>query len=96
VQGVATPIQTKGDLTMYNLTVDGNIVSTHNTLDEAFKARNAKVREICLELYDNDTIDKYAVEDWCFDLDSDRNLSFSLNVGPGYSIDIVETKKGGR
>jgi len=73
---------------MYNLKLDGNIVSTHRTINEAFKARNEKVREICLELYDNDTIDKYAVEDWCFGLDSNKDMSFYLDEGCGYSIDI--------
>ena len=77
---------------MYKLKVDGNIVSTHNTLDEAFKARNDKVREICLNLYDNDTIDKYAVQDWCFDLDNNREMSFYIDEGCGYSIDIEKTK----
>lgn len=77
---------------MYKLKVDGNIVSTHNTLDEAFKARNDKVREICLNLYDNDTIDKYALQDWCFDLDNNREMSFYIDEGCGYSIDIEKTK----
>ena len=77
---------------MYKLIVDGNIVSTHNTLDEAFKARNAKVREICLSLYDNDTIDKYGVQDWCFDLDNNREMSFYIDEGCGYSIDIEKAK----
>lgn len=77
---------------MYNLKVDGNIVSTHSTIEEAFKARNAKVREICRELYDNDTIDKYAVNDWCFDLDNNKNMSFYIDEGCGYSIDIVNSR----
>jgi hypothetical protein len=77
---------------MYKLKVDGNIVSTHNTLDEAFKARNDKVREICLNLYDNDTIDKYALQDWCFDLDNNREMSFYIDEGCGYSIDIEKAK----
>jgi hypothetical protein len=77
---------------MYKLKVDGNLVSTHNTLDEAFKARNDKVREICLNLYDNDTIDKYALQDWCFDLDNNREMSFYIDEGCGYSIDIEKTK----
>ena len=77
---------------MYNLKVDGNIVSTHRTLGEAFKARNDKVREICLELYDNDTIDKYAVQDWCFELDNNKNMSFYIDEGCGYSIDIEKAK----
>lgn len=77
---------------MYKLKVDGNIVSTHNTLDEAFKARNDKVREICLSLYDNDTIDKYALQDWCFDLDNNREMSFYIDEGCGYSIDIEKAK----
>lgn len=49
---------------MYNLTVDGNVVSTHKTLGEALKARNAKVRDICIGLYRDGDIDKYAVHDW--------------------------------
>lgn len=77
---------------MYDLKVDGETVSTHTTLDDAFKARNAKVREICQELYDDNTIDKYAMQDWCFDLDNNKNMSFYLNEGCGYSIDIVEAK----
>lgn len=75
---------------MYDLKVDGETVSTHTTLEDAFKARNAKVRAICRELYDNDTIDKYAMQDWCFDLDQNKNMTFYLNEGCGYSIDIVQ------
>ena len=77
---------------MYILTVDGNAVSTHSTLEDAFKARNEKVREICLDLWDNDTIDKYAVEDWCSDVKNNREMSFYIDEGCGYSIDIVESK----
>jgi len=77
---------------MYILNVDGNAVSTHSTLEEAFKARNDKVREICLELYDNDIIDKYAVEDWCFDLGNNKDMSFCIDEGCGYTIDIVKSK----
>jgi hypothetical protein len=76
---------------MYILNVDETAVSTHSTLDDAFKARNEKVREICLDLLDNGTIDKYAVEDWCFDLDNNREMSFYIDEGCGYSIDIVES-----
>lgn len=75
---------------MYQLKVDGDVVSTHRTLEEAFKARNDKVREICLELYDNDEIDKYAVEDWCSGLDKDRSMSYYIDEGCGYSVEIVE------
>ncbi len=75
---------------MYNLKLDGNIVSTHRTINEAFKARNEKVREICLELYDNDTIDKYAVEDWCSGLDKDRSMEYYIDEGCGYSVEIVK------
>lgn len=74
---------------MYELQVDGETVSTHETLDDAFKARNAKVREICYELYDSDTIDKYAMQDWCFAIDNNRDMSFYLDEDCGYSIDIV-------
>ena len=75
---------------MYKLKVDGETVSTHKTLDDAFKARNAKVREICQELYDSDTIDKYAMQDWCFGLDNNKDMSFYLDEDCGYSIDIVQ------
>lgn len=74
---------------MYNLTVDGATVSTHKTLDEAIKARNAKVRDICIGLYRDGAIDKYAVHDWCSGLASNRDLSFYLDEGCGYYIDIV-------
>lgn len=81
---------------MYQLKVNGEAVSTHETLEGAFKARNDKVREICLELYDNDEIDTYAVEDWCFDIESDRRTEFFLDVGGGYEVDIVEVKATGK
>ena len=77
---------------MYDLKVDGETVSTHTTIDDAFKARNAKVREICQQLYDNDEIDKYAMQDWCFDLDNNKDMKFYLNEGCGYEIDIVQPK----
>lgn len=76
---------------MYILYVDENAVSTHRTLEEAFKARNDKVREICLELYDNDIIDKYAVQDWCSDLDNNKDMFFYIDEGCGYSFDIEES-----
>ena len=75
---------------MYQLKVDGDVVSTHRTLEEAFKARNEKVREICLELYDNDEIDKYAVEDWCSGLDTDKSMEYYIDEGCGYSVEIVK------
>ena len=77
---------------MYILKVDENAVSTHRTLEDAFKARNEKVREICRDLCDDGTIDKYAVEDWCFGLENNREMSFYIDEGCGYSIDIVEAK----
>lgn len=80
---------------MYFLTVDENTVSTHRTLEDAFNARNEKVREICLDLWDNGTIDKYAVEDWCSDIENNREMSFYIDEGCGYSIDIVESKDAG-
>lgn len=79
---------------MYQLKVNGEAVSTHETLEGAFQARNEKVREICLELYDNGEIDKYAVEDWCFDIESDRRTEFFINEGCGYEVDIVEIAPG--
>ena len=77
---------------MYILKVDENAVSTHRTLEEAFKARNDKVWDICLDLLDNGTIDKYAVKDWCFGLENNREMSFYIDEGCGYSIDIVESE----
>jgi hypothetical protein len=74
---------------MYNLTVDGNVASTHKTLGEALKARNAKVRDICIGLYRDGDIDKYAVHDWCSGLANNTDMSFYLDEGCGYYIDIL-------
>lgn len=73
---------------MFNLKVDGNIVSTHNTLDDAFKARNEKVIKILEDLYDNDVIDKYGMQDWGDGLDDNKDMEFYIDEGCGYSIDI--------
>lgn len=74
----------------YQLTVDGEVVSTHDTLDIAFKARNAKVRELCFNLVEDGIMDKYGAEDWCWNLEQNKNLEFYIDEGCGYQVNIVE------
>jgi len=75
---------------MYNLKVDNEIVSTHETLEEAFTARNAKVRKILNDLYDDDVIDKEAMVDWGFGLEENKDMEFYINEHCGYAVDIEE------
>ena len=75
---------------MYNLTVDDEITGTYNTLDEAYQARNKKVREILDNLYARNVVDKYAFSDWLFGIEKDTRMEFYLNEGAGYNIVIKE------
>lgn len=75
---------------MYNLKVDCEVVSTHETLEEAFTARNDKVREILNNLYDDDVIDKEAMVDWGFGLEENKELEFYIDEHCGYGLVIEE------
>lgn len=73
---------------MFNLKVNGKIVSTHNTLEDAFKARNEKVIQILENLYEHDVIDKYGMLVLGDGLDDNKDMEFYIDEGYGYSIDI--------
>lgn len=50
------------------------------TLEEMHR----KIKEIVMDLFDDDIIDKYAVTDWLFGLDEDTSKTFFLNEHIGY------------
>lgn len=74
----------------FELLVDGKSVGAYDTLDDALKKRNELVRDAVHQMYDNDEIDKYAAEDWLWNLEENKNLEFYIDEGPGISFDIEE------
>lgn len=74
----------------YVLTANLEVIGTFHTLEEALKERNEQIRKEVYERYDNDEIDKYAVEDWLWQLDENTDLHFVLDTGQEICFDIEE------
>lgn len=78
---------------MYSISLNGEEKARVSTLEEALTKRNELVKDTLSTLYDNDEIDKYAVEDWMWGLDENKDLEFYVDEAYGYEFKIEEDRE---
>lgn len=60
------------------------------SLEELLKIRKKSIYDTLIEFEENGYCDKYAFEDWLFNIDENKELNFYLNEGPGVNFEIKE------
>lgn len=71
------------------LFLDDELIAENDNINILFNIRNEKIKETLFELEVDNYIDKYAIKDWLFGLDGNREKEFFLNEGPGYLFKII-------
>ena len=75
---------------MFRLLVDDSSEGVFETREEAYEARIAAVRNWLNDLYQSDSIDKYAVEDWMSGVKACDEDEYYVDEFCGCSFDVRE------